>query len=67
MEAGKLNLVLTCWSIQRLNLYNCQEENEAGTLQRWNDDVWRIPQFVPPRSNRQGEDMVIEVDPAYMS
>lgn len=39
----------------------------AGTLQRWNEDAWRIADFVPPRANTQGEDMVIEVDPAYMS
>ncbi|USP82603.1 hypothetical protein yc1106_09877 [Curvularia clavata] len=52
--------------LERLNLYDCQEI-AAGLLQRWNEDVWRIADFVPPRSRAQGEDMVIEVDPAYMS
>ena len=50
-----------------LNLYDCQEELAPGTLERWNEEVWRIPHFVAPRPSAFGVDMVIEVDPEYVS
>ncbi|EUC38786.1 hypothetical protein COCCADRAFT_32151 [Bipolaris zeicola 26-R-13] len=53
--------------LEHLNLYDCQEELAPGTLERWNEEVWRIPDFVAPRPSAFGADMVIEVDPEYVS
>ncbi|KAH7563235.1 hypothetical protein BM1_00282 [Bipolaris maydis] len=50
-----------------LNLYDCEEELAPGTMEKWNAEVWRIPHFVAPRPSAFGVDMVIEVDPEYVS
>jgi hypothetical protein len=39
----------------------------AGTMERWNREVWHIADFVPPRPDMYGVDMMIEVDPEYIS
>ncbi|KAE8832007.1 hypothetical protein PTNB73_07559 [Pyrenophora teres f. teres] len=49
-----------------LNLYDCQEQ-DPGSMQQCNDDLWRITEFIAPASARGfGQNMVIEVDPEYM-
>ena len=52
--------------VQHLNLYDCQEQ-DVGSAQQFNTDLWHIPDFVAPRPGGVfGQDMVIEVDPEYM-
>ncbi|EMD89919.1 hypothetical protein COCC4DRAFT_158311 [Bipolaris maydis ATCC 48331] len=54
-------------ALECLNLYDCEEELAPGTMEKWNAEVWRIPHFVAPRPSAFGVDMVIEVDPEYVS
>ncbi|EUC47684.1 hypothetical protein COCMIDRAFT_34752 [Bipolaris oryzae ATCC 44560] len=64
---GVLSIIGGMGGLEYLNVYDCQEELAPGTLERWNEEVWRIPHFVAPRPSAFGVDMVIEVDPEYVS
>ncbi|EMD65520.1 hypothetical protein COCSADRAFT_169997 [Bipolaris sorokiniana ND90Pr] len=67
IREGVLGVIGGMGGLEYLNLYDCQEELAPGTLERWNEEVWRIPHFVAPRPSAFGVDMVVEVDPEYVS
>lgn len=50
--------------LQVLDLRGCAGL-DGEVLERWNSDVWHIGTLVVPRRGK-GEDMIIEVDPAYL-
>ncbi|KAG9378573.1 hypothetical protein A1F94_010342 [Pyrenophora tritici-repentis] len=52
--------------LKDINLYDCQEQ-DPGSMQQCNDELWHIPDFVAPAPARGvGQNMIIEVDPEYM-
>ncbi|KAF1833777.1 hypothetical protein BDW02DRAFT_622729 [Decorospora gaudefroyi] len=53
-------------ALRCLDLGDCQAVDSA-MFEMFNRDVWHIPEFVPPKDVGSGDDMVIEVDPEYMS
>lgn len=52
--------------LQVLNLRGCSGL-DGEVLEQWNRDIWRVPEFVAPRSRGAlKEEFFIEVDPEYM-